>query len=100
MNHATMPIQFNKQEMNMEYRVKTFRDAGLEARWTTTYEGRPLIVLRNPNSDAAHQRETWYACDNKMWKSMLKYQKEGAEDFIRKGYDGYTILAPFFSIPI
>jgi hypothetical protein len=84
----------------MKYQVKTFRDAGLEARWTKSSKGQPFIVLRDPNGRSTHQRENWYVCHDRMWKSMLKYEEEGAEDFIRKAYDGHTLLADIFSISI
>tara|TARA_R100001082_G_scaffold17547_1_gene8763 strand:+ start:3966 stop:4214 length:249 start_codon:yes stop_codon:yes gene_type:complete len=82
----------------MKYQVKTFRAAGLEARWTKNRRGRPLIVLRDPNSDMAHQRENWYACDKVLWKTISEYKKDGIEDFVRKAFEDHTMFADLLSV--
>lgn len=34
----------------LPYRVSTFRQAGLEAKWSKTRRGQPYIAVRNPNA--------------------------------------------------
>jgi hypothetical protein len=83
----------SQQEKNMNYRVGTFREAGLEARWTKTRAGAPIIVVRNPNSPEPHQRDTWWGVTDSMWKSM---QNEG----ILMGFDNNTVMGDIFSIAL
>ena len=75
----------------LPYRVKPLREAGLEAKWTRTHKGAPIIVVRNPNSTEKHQRERWYRVDQKMFDDM---QKVG----ILEAFDRATLLADIFSI--
>jgi hypothetical protein len=73
---------------NLRYSVKTFRAAGLEARWTKR-AGRPVIVARNPQS----LDKTWWLVDNRVWQTM---QTQG----IVQGLEAYTLLGSFFSIGV
>lgn len=77
----------------MKYRVGTFREAGLEARWTKTFEGKPFILVRDPNASFAHQRDMWWCCDPAMVKLM---EREG----VREGFNCATILGDLFSLPM
>jgi len=77
----------------MKYRVGTFREAGLEARWTKRGSGQPVIVARDPKGMDKHQRETWYVVDRDMFENMRKHG-------IRVGFDNCTALADIFSIPM
>ena len=75
----------------MRYNVKTLRDAGLEARWTRTRRGAPILIARDPQGESRHQREQWWPVDRHVWAKM---QREG----IREGFDGATMLGDLFSI--
>jgi len=75
----------------MNYNVKTLRSAGLEAKWTKTRRGAPIMVARDPNSDQQHQRSRWWYVDRMMWELM---QKLG----VREGFDSATLLGDLFSI--
>lgn len=76
----------------LHYRVGDLRAVGLEARWAKTSDGAPIILARNPNSDNAHQRETWWAVDQRMW---ARAQEVG----IKEAFDGATLLGGIFSVP-
>lgn len=75
----------------MNYQVKTFRDAGLEAKWTKTPKGSPVIVARDPNGTLHHQRTTWFYVDSTMLSMM---SKEG----IVAGFRSATLIAHYFSL--
>lgn len=77
--------------MSTLYRVGTFREAGLDARWTKTYEGEPYIALRDSSAPGEHQRVAWWCCDDSMLAMM---EREG----IREGFRCATTLGAFFSI--
>lgn len=74
------------------YRVGTFRDAGLEARWTKNSRGAPIIVARDPKSDQRHQRERWWYMDRAAWTCVAR------EGDVRRGFDCATILGDIFSL--
>ena len=79
-----------KTETEMDYmdsKVGTFREAGLDAKWTRTRNGAPIIAARVPG-DAD---KNWYVVDNDMWLAMAK---QG----IRTAFDNHTALGAFFSI--
>ena len=76
----------------MHYVVKTFRDAGLEAKWGKVNDGRPAIFVRNPQAATEHQRDQWWVCDKKMFDSM---KEEGVVD----GFNAWTAFGNFFSVP-
>lgn len=69
----------------MNYTVTTIREAGLEARWTKTRTGAPIISARLPNGK-------WYVIDNSMWNSAKKIG-------ILEAFKNHTALGEFFSIP-
>ena len=76
----------------MRYVVKTFRDAGLEAKWSRTRKGAPAIFARDPEAKTSHQREKWWLVSKMMFEAM---QAEG----IREGFNSCTIFGDMFSIP-
>jgi len=76
----------------MTYSVKPLREAGLQARWTKTSDGRPIIVVRNPNSKYHHQRETWWVITNKMWEDMKTTNN------IVEAFTNHTLLGDIFSV--
>jgi hypothetical protein len=78
-------------DMKLSYRVGTFREAGLQARWSKTRRGGPIIVARDPKAQQAHQRDRWWVVDQRMWSLM---QSEG----VLAGFDGSTLLGDIFSI--
>lgn len=69
----------------MRYTVSTIRSAGLEARWSRTRSGAPIIAARKPGG-------TWFvvACD--MWDAM---KSEG----IKPAFERFTLLGDIFSVP-
>jgi hypothetical protein len=75
----------------LRYSVKSLRSAGLEAKWTKTRCGEPIIVARYPKAEDKHQRERFYFVDAKMFNEM---QKSGVID----GFERATLLARFFSV--
>ena len=77
--------------MELKYSVKTLRKAGLEAKWTKTARGAPIMIARNPSSQLLHQRSKWWFVNNSVWKRM---QEVGVKD----GFDGATLLGDIFSI--
>ena len=70
------------------YRVSTLREAGLEAKWSKSETGRPMMVARDPNAKSSHQRDVWWLVDDKMWGTM----KNG----IVKGFNSATLLGNVF----
>jgi hypothetical protein len=75
----------------MKYVVRTFREAGLEARWTKKH-GVPIIGVRNPKAKHAHQRYSWWVVDGPMWAAM---QRDG----ILAAFEQHTLLGDLFSVP-
>lgn len=75
----------------LTYTVATFRDAGLEARWSKQRGGRPIIVARDPQGHSEHQRSRWWEIDADAWACILR---EG----VREGFDSETMLGDVFSI--
>jgi hypothetical protein len=73
-------------------RVGTFREAGLEARWSKTSSGAPAIFVRNPKSHSEHQRKNWWLVSDRMWKRML-------DAGILEGFDQCTLIGDIFSLP-
>lgn len=78
---------------DLTYTVETLREAGLEAKWSKTSRGRPILVARWPAAKSRHQRESWWAVDAQMFESM---KRSGVID----GFDGATMLGDLFSFPI
>ena len=74
----------------MAFRVQTFREAGLEAKWGHTCKGQPCISVRNPQSDLRHQRERWWVVTEQMW---ARAQEVG----VNQAFDEHTIVGDVFS---
>ena len=70
-----------------EYKVGLFKRAGLEAKWSRTSKGAPIIVARIYGS------RTWCAVDNRMWDAIKRSGK------VMDTFKNYTVLVDFFSIP-
>lgn len=70
----------------MKYCVKTFRDAGLEARWSRTRKGAPIIVVKAYGE--------WFVVDRCLWAAILR-GPQGVAETVRN----WTLLGKFFSIP-
>lgn len=75
----------------MDNTVDTYRNAGLEARWSRTRTGAPAIFVRNPNSKLEHQRTRWWMVDRSMYRQMSKLG-------VLAGFDSVTLLGDVFSI--
>ena len=73
------------------YRVGPLREAGLEAKWSKSYGGEPYILVRDPSAKSEHQREKWWAVDDRMWDGM---KARG----IIEGFDSATLLGDVFYI--
>lgn len=69
----------------MQYNVKTFRDAGLQAKWTRTRAGSPIISCRDFSA------APWYVVDDPMWLAM----QESVDILLT--FRNYTALGKFFS---
>jgi len=70
----------------MKYSVKVLRDAGLQAKWTYTRTGAPIIVARK-------EAGSWYAVDSRMWS---RAEAVG----VGQAFDEHTTLGHIFSVPI
>lgn len=70
--------------------VLTYRDAGLEARWTKR-DGTPFIAVRYPSATLTHQRETWWLVDKPMFDCM-------ASIGVVKGFLRTTLLGDIFNL--
>jgi hypothetical protein len=81
-----------KESSKLTYRVGTFRNVGLEAKWTKQFNGGPIIVARDPNAESEHQRTSWWSVDVKMFDLMK-------ESGVREGFNQSTLLGDIFSIP-
>lgn len=77
----------------MHYKVSTFRAAGLEAKWSKTRKGSPIIVARNPKARFEHQRKQWWVIDNKAWELCKQVG-------IVEGFDSCTALGDIFSVQL
>lgn len=77
---------------NLAYNVKSIRATGLEAKWTRTRNGAPIITARNPESPLFHQRTQWYVIDGKMWN---RAQTVGLIEAFNSG----TLFGDIFSVP-
>ena len=83
---------FIEKEMTVKYQVGTFRDAGLQARWTKTRNGVPIIAARDPNGRGVHQRTQWWVVDEHMFNDMKRHG-------IREAFDNHTMMGEFFQAP-
>lgn len=66
------------------YRVSTFREAGLEAKWSKR-SGKPYLVARKPDT------KTWFVVTSDMFKRM---EAVG----VAEGFEEYTLLGNVLSI--
>lgn len=73
--------------------VKTFRAAGLEARWTKTRRGAPAILARDPQGRCPHQRTTWWLVTAALWDDAHKLG-------LREAFNNHTLLGDVFSVGI
>jgi hypothetical protein len=69
----------------MKYNVKTLRDAGLQAKWTKTRLGAPIIAARKPGTRG------WFLVYRDMWKDM------NAEGVV-SAFERFTLLGDIFYI--
>lgn len=69
------------------YRVNTFREAGLEAKWSKTNIGSPYLVARKAGT------KTWYKVTAGMFSRM---EKVG----VVEGFEEHTLLGDVLSISI
>ncbi len=67
------------------YRVNTFREAGLEAKWSKT-GGRPYLLARGAEGKA------WYVITANMFERMKKVG-------ILAAFEEHTLLGDVLSIP-
>lgn len=81
----------------LRYRVGDFRVRGLEARWSKTRMGAPIIVARDPNGRERHQSNQWWVVDRAAWKILTRCDPSDA-DAIRDAWDGITMLGDLFSV--
>ncbi len=67
------------------YRVSTFREAGLEAKWSKTTAGQPYILAR------AVGTKSWYVVASNMFERMKKVG-------VIEGFEEHTLLGDVLSI--
>lgn len=79
--------------MTVYAKVKTMRDAGLEAKWGRLRTGAPALFVRNPASENSHQKNNWWLFDRDMQKSMTK---KG----VVAGFNASTAFGDIFSLPV
>lgn len=80
-------------ETKLKHSVKTYRAAGLEAKWGKVNGGTPAIFVRNPKAEAKHQRETWWMITNRMFDDMK-------EVGIVEAFTRHTLLGDIFSVEV
>jgi len=74
------------QNIPFEYKVDTFRICGLDARWSRTSKGAPIIAAK------LHGSRTWCVVDNRMWNEIQRSGK------VLETFKDFTTLVDFFSI--
>jgi hypothetical protein len=77
----------------MKYSVKEIRAQGLEAKWSKTRRGAPIIVARDPNAKLEHQRVQWWVVNDRMWK-------RAGEVGMMQAFSEHTVLGDFFGVPV
>jgi hypothetical protein len=76
------------------YRVSTFREAGLEAKWSKTPSGKPYIVARKSgSSDKVRPGKTWFVVTADMFKRM---EAVG----VAEGFEEHTLLGDMLSVSV
>jgi hypothetical protein len=71
----------------LHYRVSTFREAGLEAKWSKTRIGKPYLVGRQCG------QKTWFVITSDMFERM-------EEIGVMEGFEEFTLLGDVFSISV
>lgn len=79
--------------MELLYRVGPLREAGLEAQWSKTRAGKPIIVVRDPNGKAEHQRTKWWGVDAQMFNDMKRHG-------VKEAFDNHTMFGDIFYFPL
>jgi hypothetical protein len=69
----------------LHYRVSTFREAGLEAKWSKTQSGRPYLVAKQVSS------KTWFVITARMFERMKKVG-------VFNAFEEHTLLGDVLSI--
>jgi len=77
---------------DLRYVVKTFRDAGLEAKWDKTYSGQPYIKVRSL-SPIEKWEEEWIIVNVTLFDAMKR-------DGVVPAYRFAAQLCDIFSIPV
>ena len=97
-NHAKKPTptpapeaQQDPARLPLKYSVKTLREAGLEAKWSKTRNGAPILLARWPEAELDHQRQKFWFVDRMMWSLM---QRMG----VVRGFDSATLLGDVFFV--
>lgn len=75
----------------MKNNVSTYRQAGLEAMWGKRSSGSPVMLVRDPNADLSHQRNSWWAVTAAMFEDMKKVG-------VKEGFNRHTLIGDVFSI--
>jgi len=75
-----------KAAEQFQHRVATYREAGLEARWSRNRLGRPIIVARKDSNS------TWFQVTADMFETMKSVG-------VREGFERCTLLGDIFSVP-
>lgn len=70
----------------IKYSVQWIRSQGLQARWTKTRDGAPIIAARDGDNGS------WYVIDARMWRDA---ERMG----LPKAFESHTTLGHFFSVP-
>lgn len=71
----------------LKYSVSTIREAGLNAKWTKTMQGGPIIVASQGEAGS------WFYVDKQMWE-------RAGEVGILQAFQEFTCLGEIFSIKI
>jgi hypothetical protein len=79
-----------KAATQFQHRVNTYREAGLEAKWTRNRNGRPVIVARKPVLPGSSR--TWFQVTRDMFETMKSVG-------VREGFERCTLLGDIFSTP-
>jgi len=77
----------NTIKPELDYRVGTFREAGLTAKWTKTRRGAPFIMCKRADTGQ------WFIVDGDVWETMKKVG-------IIEGWEQHTALGHIFSIGV
>lgn len=70
---------------NIYYRVSTFREAGLEAKWSKSKKGTPYLLAKQV------EQKTWFVVTSDMFSRMK-------EVGVSQGFEEFTVAGNVFSI--